>query len=384
MLTPDGKKRCPRCETEKVADGNFYKVNRATGDGYAGYCIECIKAKAVDWQKENPERKKLTDALRTARQTDDPVLREKIMADHRAAQLAHEFEVATRRAEKAITKQQARVARAKRGAANALQPDGTKRCTKCGQVKVAEGNFYKTKDLTKGRDGYLAQCAACSKARLDAWAAAHPDRAKARQDEWRAKNPEKVRDSVRKRRADPERYAAELARAAELRKADPEKARARGRRYYEKHHDRARAQTKKYQTNNKEKVRESTKAYRASPVGSLKHRQNARLRYATCFKKNGGPDGLLSFEQWTAICEAFGGACCYCARTDRPLTMEHLTPITREGRHVVGNVAPACHQCNAGKGNKTVEEFAPDRAAQIRATAMISDPSRDARGPASS
>jgi hypothetical protein len=61
MLIADGNKKCPRCCEEKLAEGNFYSVNRTSGDGYAGYCIACTKIQAVAWQKNNPDKKRESD-----------------------------------------------------------------------------------------------------------------------------------------------------------------------------------------------------------------------------------------------------------------------------------------------------------------------------------
>lgn len=61
MAVIDGKKRCPRCGETKAVAGHFYKIGAKQGDGYHGYCISCVKAKAVEWQKANPEKKAASD-----------------------------------------------------------------------------------------------------------------------------------------------------------------------------------------------------------------------------------------------------------------------------------------------------------------------------------
>lgn len=67
MLSPDKKKRCPRCGEDKLAEDNFYRVSRTTGDGYSGYCKTCLKQKAVEWQKTNPEKKAASDKKQAQR-----------------------------------------------------------------------------------------------------------------------------------------------------------------------------------------------------------------------------------------------------------------------------------------------------------------------------
>ena len=64
--------------------------------------------------------------------------------------------------------------------------------------------------------------------------------------------------------------------------------------------------------------------------------------------------------------EASDKTCCLCGlpidRTLRPphpdsYTLEHLTPITRGGRHDIDNIGFAHRGCNSSKGAKTLEEY---------------------------
>lgn len=66
MLNPDGTKRCPHCELSLPTTA-FYQVTRKFGDGFSGYCISCLKIKAVEWQRQNPEKKAAADAKQRAR-----------------------------------------------------------------------------------------------------------------------------------------------------------------------------------------------------------------------------------------------------------------------------------------------------------------------------
>ena len=38
-------------------------------------------------------------------------------------------------------------------------------------------------------------------------------------------------------------------------------------------------------------------------------------------------------------------------------TVDHITPISRGGKHDLDNLAFACRKCNLRKGNKTPEEY---------------------------
>lgn len=80
--------------------------------------------------------------------------------------------------------------------------------------------------------------------------------------------------------------------------------------------------------------------------------------------------GDIIRHDWAAILAAFDGACCYCGSVCE-MTVEHLTPLSRGGTNEIGNIAPACADCNLRKRAKTAEEFAPDRASDIRRRAML-------------
>ena len=48
--------------------------------------------------------------------------------------------------------------------------------------------------------------------------------------------------------------------------------------------------------------------------------------------------------------------CQYCGITSKELTVDHVIPRHRGGRHIWTNVVSACHNCNHRKGGRSVEE----------------------------
>ncbi len=50
--------------------------------------------------------------------------------------------------------------------------------------------------------------------------------------------------------------------------------------------------------------------------------------------------------------------CAYCGHThvESELTVEHIVPVSRRGRHEWTNVVTACRSCNTRKGNRRPEE----------------------------
>jgi 5-methylcytosine-specific restriction endonuclease McrA len=57
----------------------------------------------------------------------------------------------------------------------------------------------------------------------------------------------------------------------------------------------------------------------------------------------------LTLDQWTAIKAAYGYRCAYC-RQQKPLTQDHVIPVSKGGPHTASNIVPACRSCNSSKG----------------------------------
>jgi len=73
------------------------------------------------------------------------------------------------------------------------------------------------------------------------------------------------------------------------------------------------------------------------------------------------PDpGNLTADEWKAILRAFDGRCAYCGDRPGTLTMDHVVPASKGGRHVASNVVPACRFCNQSKRDRLLEpRFVP-------------------------
>lgn len=71
-----------------------------------------------------------------------------------------------------------------------------------------------------------------------------------------------------------------------------------------------------------------------------KHRRRARFNAANI------PG--VSAADWQKLVARYGGRCAYC-RSDGPISVDHIIPLVRGGRHSIGNVLPACMSCNSSK-----------------------------------
>jgi 5-methylcytosine-specific restriction endonuclease McrA len=57
-------------------------------------------------------------------------------------------------------------------------------------------------------------------------------------------------------------------------------------------------------------------------------------------------------EQWEIVKLAFAYRCYYCGKKPKKLTQDHIIPLYENGNHSMENIVPACHSCNARKGNR--------------------------------
>lgn len=62
-----------------------------------------------------------------------------------------------------------------------------------------------------------------------------------------------------------------------------------------------------------------------------------------------GVEGVLTADEWEAVCKAHHDKCAKC-NAAKPLTIDHIRPLSKGGLNVIGNVQPLCADCNMAKG----------------------------------
>lgn len=65
---------------------------------------------------------------------------------------------------------------------------------------------------------------------------------------------------------------------------------------------------------------------------------------------------LVTARDWDRLCVRHHHRCFYCVARE-PLTMDHVIPIIRGGRHSIGNLVPACVSCNSSKSRRFIMEW---------------------------
>jgi 5-methylcytosine-specific restriction endonuclease McrA len=89
-----------------------------------------------------------------------------------------------------------------------------------------------------------------------------------------------------------------------------------------------------------------------------KHREYSARHKAI---KLSAPGRGITAEQEREIFEEYNYHCVYCGRSDLPLTIDHIKPLSKGGAHDISNATAACKPCNSKKRNKTLLRFLYDR-----------------------
>lgn len=98
---------------------------------------------------------------------------------------------------------------------------------------------------------------------------------------------------------------------------------------------------------------ETAAAWRAANRDRLRVNQR---NYIT--RKWSNPDSVnVSISDWMRLCRRYGYRCVYCGTQPAVLQMDHVVPLSRGGRHGIGNMLPACGPCNISKNNLLLIEW---------------------------
>jgi 5-methylcytosine-specific restriction endonuclease McrA len=129
--------------------------------------------------------------------------------------------------------------------------------------------------------------------------------------------------------------------------ANPEKHSA----YLIKNADKLRLKQAARRAANRERVDVASLAWaKANPERKrlAAQRRRARLRDAS------SPG--VELDTWLHLCAIHDDRCAYCDEI-KPLTIDHVVPISRGGRDEAANIVPACKPCNSSKGNRLLSEW---------------------------
>lgn len=232
-------------------------------------------------------------------------------------------------------------------------------------VKKARAPRVPQHGTTSEYGNHGCRCDLCRAAKAEASHArytANKEAVYAQLKSWRESNPERYlatrRAGQRRRRAEnPEKHRAKY---KQWLQANPDVAKAAQIAWKERNPDRVRATQVAWVSANRERVLEKQREWqRRNRVRIAAYGAQRRSRLGT-------ENGTVEDRDWRRLVRRFDGRCAYCGIKDRPLTMDHILPISRDGRHTIGNVLPACKSCNSSKRDYLLVEW---RARRQRAVA---------------
>lgn len=158
-------------------------------------------------------------------------------------------------------------------------------------------------------------------------------------------------------------YKCHAAKCAAYRLANPEKVKASQKATYDKDPAKRVANSQKWASNNASRRKEIEAKYRANHRQEVQERSEKwRLAHPHKTKEyklrrrarleNNGQFLILPKE----IKRLYQSPCFYCGGLDR-IEADHLIPVSKGGRHSIGNLVAACRWCNASKGNRFITEW---------------------------
>ena len=122
--------------------------------------------------------------------------------------------------------------------------------------------------------------------------------------------------------------------------------------YYKTHAEVYKEYSKKWRASNPDKTRQYHQEYAQVNFEQerIRHREKAHKRRAEI--KGNGVFKVLPKEMKRLI----STPCANCGSLDN-ITIDHVLPIARGGRHSIGNLQSLCGSCNFSKGKKTMTEW---------------------------
>lgn len=106
----------------------------------------------------------------------------------------------------------------------------------------------------------------------------------------------------------------------------------------------------------KDRVAAAVAWARANPAARAAIANQHKARRRVWVETNPGGVGVTS-RDWINLVRHYRNLCAYCGGNTGGIHMDHVIPVSRGGRHAIGNVLPACQACNLAKGAKLLAEW---------------------------
>ena len=128
-----------------------------------------------------------------------------------------------------------------------------------------------------------------------------------------------------------------------------ERHRAGSLRWQRENPDARRKLARDYGRRNRKKVAAIGRAWRKSnPDRHIAHQHQRKARIISV-------GGTYSRQEWLDLCTACAQRCLCCGRSDLPLTVDHVIPVSKGGSNSIDNIQPLCGRCNSAKGTQIID-----------------------------
>lgn len=97
------------------------------------------------------------------------------------------------------------------------------------------------------------------------------------------------------------------------------------------------------------------KMRRAADIAYDAHIRSRAVRTAHAYRaRKAANGGSYTAQEWNELCAFYDHACLCCGEC-KPLTPDHVVPISRGGSNAIENIQPLCLDCNRRKSTKTID-----------------------------
>lgn len=120
------------------------------------------------------------------------------------------------------------------------------------------------------------------------------------------------------------------------------------RQYYFNNRSYSLEKCKEWVKNNPEKRKEIVRRHYHKNIDRFREKVRARRH------KRRGNGGSFTPQEWKNLCNMFGNICLDCGE-NKPLTVDHIIPITLGGTSYIHNIQPLCLSCNSRKSDQAID-----------------------------
>lgn len=118
--------------------------------------------------------------------------------------------------------------------------------------------------------------------------------------------------------------------------------------YYDENNESRKEYRRRYREQNLEKVSKAVKDWYTKHPEKIDEYAKKRIQRKL-------QNGLFEISK-KELKRLYSSKCFYCGSSEFIQT-DHIIPLSKGGRHSIGNLIPACRKCNSSKGSKFLMEW---------------------------